>query len=173
MAKKALSWLGYAAIIAAILFFLAPESWWQFGVTPAVKRPVAADLKLKTLAGEEWNIAEFRGKVVVVNYWATWCGPCRVEMPGLVSFADQFKDNGVEIIGVTMDEDTSVVPAFVKEYAMNYPIALPNYQAVPSAEGFPLPTTMLYDKNGRLAKKYTGIVLESTLRSDTEILLAE
>ena len=173
MTKKALNWLGYLAIIAAILFFLAPESWWQFGVSPAAKRSAASDFEMKTLAGNEWNIADFQGKVVVINYWATWCGPCRVEMPGLVSFADQFKDKGVEIIGVTMDEDVSVVPAFMQEYSINYPIALPNYDAVPAAEGFPLPTTMLYDKEGRLAKKYTGIVLESTLRSDTKILLAE
>jgi thiol-disulfide isomerase/thioredoxin len=173
MAKKALTWLGYAAIIAAILFFLAPESWWQFGVTPVAKRPAAASFQLKTLAGDEWNISDQRGKVVVVNYWATWCGPCRVEMPGLVSFATEFKDKGVEMIGVTMDEDISVVPPFVKDYSINYPIALPNYDAVPDAQGFPLPTTMLYDKSGRLAKRYTGIVLESTLRSDTELLLAE
>jgi len=172
MLKKALSWLGYLAILAAILFFLAPESWWQFGVTPEAKRPAAANFQLKIMGGDEWNISDHRGRVVLVNYWATWCGPCRVEMPGLVSFANEFKDR-VAVIGVTMDEDLTKVAPFAAEYSIPYPMALPNNEVLPSAEGFPLPTTMLYDKNGRLAKKYTGIVLESTLRSDTKSLLAE
>lgn len=171
--KKIFGWLGYAAIFAAVLFFMAPESWWQFGVTPDAQRPAAADFTLKGFDGAEWKMSEHRGRVVVVNYWATWCAPCRIETPGLVAFAKEFENRGVDVIGVTMDEDLSLVPPFVDEYAINYPIAYPNAAALPSAEGFPLPTTMLYDKNGRLAKKYTGIVLASTLRSDAEALLAE
>ncbi len=172
-AKKIFGWLGYAAIFAAVLFFMAPESWWQFGVTPDTHRPAAAEFTLKKFDGTEWKMSEHRGRVVVVNYWATWCAPCRVETPGLVAFANEFENRGVDVIGVTMDENLSPVAPFIDEYAINYPIAYPNAASLPSADGFPLPTTMLYDKNGRLAKKYTGIVLASTLRSDAEALLAE
>lgn len=171
--RRILEWLGYLAVFAAILFFFAPESWWQFGVAPTAERKTAANFTLKTLDGAEWNFAEHRGKVVVVNYWATWCGPCRVEMPGLVSFANEFRPRGVEIVGVTVDEDLSLVPPFIEKYTIKYPILTDGLNPNLSADGMALPTTFLYDKNGRLAKKYTGIVLESTLKSDVEELLAE
>ncbi|MCU1288196.1 MAG: alkyl hydroperoxide reductase/Thiol specific antioxidant/Mal allergen [Acidobacteria bacterium] len=171
--KRALGWLGYLAVTAAILFFFAPESWWQFGVAPVETRKTGAAFSLHELNGAEWNFEEKRGRVVVVNYWATWCPPCRVETPGLVSVAGDYKDRGVELVGVTLDEDLSLVPPFIESYRIKYPILLPGNDPNLSAEGMALPTTFLYDKNGRLAKKYTGMILESTLKSDIELLLAE
>ncbi len=171
--KRILGWLGYLAVFAAILFFFAPESWWQFGVVPPGERKPAANFTLKNLDGAPWNFGEQRGTVVVVNYWATWCGPCRVEMPGLVRFADEYKTRGVQTVGVTVDEDLSLVPPFVEKYGIKYPILAAGYNPNLSPDGMVLPTTFLYDKNGRLAKKYTGIVLESTLKSDVEALLKE
>ncbi len=76
-------------------------------------------------------------------------------------------------MGVTMDEDLEAVPPFVEKYSIKYPILLPGNDPNLSTDEMSLPTTFLYDKNGRLAKKYTGIVLESTLESDVELLLAE
>jgi hypothetical protein len=77
------------------------------------------------------------------------------------------------MVGVTMDEDLTRVPPFVESYQIKYPIMLPGNDPNLSSDGMALPTTFLYDKHGRLAKKYTGMVLESTLRSDAEALLAE
>ena len=171
--KRLFEWLGYAAVFAAILFFFAPESWWQFGVAPIESRKTAANFTLESLAGEKWNFAEHRGKVVVVNYWATWCPPCRIETPGLVAFADEYKARGVETIGVTVDEDLSLVAPFVEKYEIKYPILKAGFDPNVSGDGMALPTTFLYDKHGNLAKKYTGIVLESTLKSDADALLAE
>ena len=168
-----LGWLGYLAVIAAILFFFAPESWWQFGVSPVETRKAAAAFTLKDLNGASWNFSDQHGKVVVVNYWATWCPPCRIETPGLVSFADEYKARGVETVGVTVDEDLSIVPPFVEKYKIKYPILTAGVDPNVSGGEMALPTTFLYDKNGRLAKKYTGIVLESTLKSDADALLAE
>ena len=171
--RRFLNWIAYLAVAGAILFFFAPASWWQFGVSPENGRKAAANFVLTNIDGGEWNFAEHRGKVVVVNYWATWCPPCRFETPGLVSFADEYKSRGVEMVGVTVDEDLAAVPLFVEKYQMKYPILVSGFNPNISAEEMSLPTTFLYDKNGRLAKKYTGIVLESTLRSDAEILLQE
>jgi len=171
--KRLLGWLGYLALFAALLFFFAPESWWQFGVAPVENRKAAAAFTLKDLNGNEWNFSDHRGKVVVVNYWATWCPPCRIETPGLISFADEYKARGVETVGVTVDEDLSIVPPFVEKYKIKYPILTAGVDPNISGGEMALPTTFLYDKNGRLAKKYTGIVLESTLRSDADALLAE
>lgn len=173
--RQLLEWLGILAIGAAMLFFFAPESWWQFGVAPAEQRKAAGgNFTLpKVEGGAEWNFADYRGRVVVVNYWATWCPPCRVETPGLVSFADEYKTRGVETVGVSMDDDTSLIQPFVEKYRIKYPILLPGNDPNLGAGGMALPTTFLYDRSGKLAKKYTGIVLESTLKSDVEILLAE
>ena len=172
--KHILEWLGFLAVAAVMLFFFAPESWWQFGVSPAEQRKAASGgFTLPKLEGGEWNFAEQRGKVVLVNYWATWCPPCRIETPGFVSVANEYASRGVEVVGVTMDENLSDVPPFVEKYKIKYPILLPGGDPNVGRDGMALPTTFLYDKNGRLAKKYTGIVLESTLKSDIEVLLAE
>ena len=173
LGRRILNGLAYVAVMAAVLFFVAPESWWQFGVSPAAERKSATDFTLNDLNGEKWTLSEHRGKVVVVNYWATWCPPCRVETPGLVSFAGEYQPRGVEMVGVTVDEDISAVPPFAEQYNVNYRILVEGPNPNLPMDGMPLPTTFLYDKNGRLAKRYTGMVLESTLSSDVEALLAE
>ena len=173
IAQKVLGWIGYFSVIAAMLFFFAPESWWQFGVASVEDRKPAMSFSLKDINGADWSFADQRGKVVVVNYWATWCPPCRIETPGLVSFANEYKSRGVEMVGVTVDEDLSLVPPFVESYKIKYPILKAGFDPNTGTDGMALPTTFLYDKSGNLAKKYTGIVLESTLKSDVEALLAE
>jgi cytochrome c biogenesis protein CcmG, thiol:disulfide interchange protein DsbE len=171
--KRATGWLGYLAVMAAILFFFAPESWWQFGVSPLSERKTAANFMHENINGGRWNFADQGGKVVVVNYWATWCPPCRLETPGLVNLSSEYKSRGVEVVGVTMNEDLDDVPPFVERYRIQYPILTPGYDPNLSPDGMALPTTFLYNKRGRLAKKYTGLVLESTLKSDVEALLNE
>ena len=171
--RRILEWFGYLALFAVLLFFFAPESWWQFGVSSVENRKAAVDFTLTDLNDSKWNFADQRGRVVVVNYWATWCPPCRVETPGLVSFADEYKSRGVEMVGVSVDEDLSLVLPFIEKYEIKYPILKVGFDPNAGAGGMALPTTFLYDKDGKLAKKYTGIVLESTLKSDVEMLLNE
>ena len=170
--RSLVEWLGTIAVGAVMLFFLAPESWWQFGVAPESERKAGADFSLPRLSDRtQWAFSEKRGKVVVVNYWATWCGPCRVETPGLVDIAGEFRDRGVEVVGVTVDEDLDAVRKFIDDYRMPYEILLAGNDPNLGSGDMVLPTTFLYDRNGRLAKKYTGLVLESTLRSDISALL--
>lgn len=171
--KTIAGWIGYLAILGLFLFFFAPESWWQFGVSPSAERKAPGAFALNSLDGTTWDFAEKRGKVVVVNYWATWCGPCRFETPGLISFSEEFRDKGVEVVGVTLDDDISLVQPFIDSYKITYPILLPGQDPNLPQGDLSLPMTFLYDKNGRLAKRYTGIVLESTLRSDASALLSE
>jgi peroxiredoxin len=168
-----LEWLGIMAVGTVMLFFFAPDSWWQFGVSPIQERKNAANFTLAEIGGGEWSFAEQRGKVVIVNYWATWCPPCRVETPGLVNLANEYKSRGVEMVGVSVDEDLAAVPPFIEKYHIKYPILIEGNDPNVGTGGIALPTTFLYDKNGNLAKKYTGIVLESTLKSDVESLLNE
>lgn len=173
--RHLLEWLGILAVGAVMLLFFAPESWWQFGVAPVEQRKATGRnfVLPKLEGGGNWNFADQRGKIVVVNYWATWCAPCRVETPGLVNVANEYKERSVEIVGVSMDEDTTLIQPFVEKYTIPYQILIPGDDPNLSADGMALPTTFLYDKNGRLAKIYTGMILELTLKSDIESLLAE
>ncbi len=172
--QKILSWGLNIALIGAVLYFFAPPSWWQFGVYDVEERKTTKNFSLRQMeGGENWNFADKRGKVLLVNYWATWCPPCRYETPGLVNIANKFDRNKVEVIGVTVDEDLKRVPPFIKDYEVSYPILLPGNDPNVGDSGMKLPTTFLYDKQGRLAKKYTGMVLESTLESDIKSLLSE
>lgn len=171
--QHAVEWLLTLALGGAILYFFAPPSWWQFGPLDAEARKATPNFVLPTTDGGRWNFGELRGRVVLVNYWATWCGPCRFETPGLVNIANEFRGRGVEVVGVNVDQDESLIAPFVEKYGVTYPILRPGPDPHIGDGPMSLPTSFLYDKQGRLAKKYTGIVLESTLRSDINELLAE
>lgn len=172
--QNLLEWLGILIVGLVLLYFFAPESWWQFGVSPTENRKSVANFSLKGFKdGNDWNFQDQRGKVLVVNYWATWCGPCRMETPSLVNISNEYKSRGVEIVGVTVDENLESVSPFIEKYKVPYQILLPGNDPNLGNNGLALPTTFLYDKKGNLAKKYTGMVLESTFRSDIESLLKE
>ncbi len=170
--RNLIEWAITLSISAAILYFLAPPSWWQFGPWKPENRKPTPDFALRKTNGEVWSFGNQLGKVVVINYWATWCGPCRFETPGLVNAANELTPRGAVFVGVSVDEDPELIAPFVEKYKITYEILRPGRDPNTGAD-MSLPTTFLYDKNGRLAKKYTGIVLESTLRSDVEELLAE
>jgi thiol-disulfide isomerase/thioredoxin len=114
-----------------------------------------------------------RGKIVVLNFWATWCGPCRTEIPYLVKLADEFKDD-VRVAGLSVDEagDDELVRKFAAEYKVTYPILRPEAGS-PLANVSNLPMTLLIDREGRLAEKYTGAVPEKILREDIQKLIGK
>jgi cytochrome c biogenesis protein CcmG, thiol:disulfide interchange protein DsbE len=145
----------------------------QFGsVKPVTDRTAAVDFTLSTLEGESWSLADQRGKVVLVNFWATWCPPCRMETPDLVATHGKYENRGFTVVGVTLDETPDEdVPPFVERYGMQYPILLPSAEVGGNITS--LPTSLLIDRNGRVAKTYRGIVTESALARDVEALLKE
>lgn len=168
-----IEWFGTFMFGILILYFFAPASWWQFGVSPVDERSESSGIYFTTFDGnKKWDFADKRGKVIVVNYWASWCPPCRVEMPGFVRISNDYKDRDVEFVGVTVDEDLGLVPPFIERYNIPFDIVLPGEDPMATGDSA-LPTTYLYDKKGKLAKKYVGMVLESTLRSDIKDVLNE
>lgn len=131
------------------------------------------NLALPAVDGSVWNLDERRGRLVVINFWATWCAPCREEIPVLVGLHARYKTRDVEIVGVAVDsENVARIDAFMKDFAMNYPVLL----AVPGsllARQKALPMTLLVDERGILAKKYVGAIKESVLEKDLVELLAQ
>jgi peroxiredoxin len=114
------------------------------------ERRQQADFTLTELGGKKWTLTEQRGKVVVVNFWATWCPPCRKEMPDLETLYKQFKDQGLVILAIS-DEDAGKVAPFIAEQKVTYPILLDPGRKVNELfqiEG--IPKTFVYDRSGKL-----------------------
>jgi cytochrome c biogenesis protein CcmG, thiol:disulfide interchange protein DsbE len=162
--------------IAVLWIALASQSWTdqKAGVRAVKDRTHMADLVFPQLNGSFWRLSDHRGEVVLINYWASWCGPCRQETPGLIDLARDYRYKGLSIVGVSMDMGGKpAVESFMSEFHLPYPVLMPDL-ASPSAPAIDaLPTTVLVDRNGRAAKSYVGAVRESIFRADVDRLLAE
>lgn len=128
------------------------------------------DFTLKDVNGNTKKFSELRGKAVIVNIWATWCGPCRFEIPAFIKLYEKYKDKRFEIWGVSVDvEGKKVVEPFMKEIRINYPIFISNNAEISKIFGYVrfLPTTFFFDADGRIVKKIEGVpsVKEETLES--------
>lgn len=133
-----------------------------------------ADLAFPQLNGNSWRLSEHRGEVVLINYWASWCAPCRQETPGLIDLARDYRYKGLSIVGIAMDRGgKTAVESFLREFHMPYPVLMPDLES-PSAPAIDaLPTSVLVDRSGRTAKSYVGAVRETVFRADVDRLLAE
>ncbi|MBE7446472.1 MAG: TlpA family protein disulfide reductase [Planctomycetia bacterium] len=113
-----------------------------------------------------------KGKVVVVDLWASWCPPCKKEIPGFINLYKKYKDKGVEIIGVALDENGSeTVPPFVKKTGINYPVYLGGNDIASQYSLNAYPTTIIYSKNGKIANKHVGYVSEEEFDEELSKLL--
>ena len=120
------------------------------------------DITLPSLTGEDVSLSQFKGQVVMLNYWATWCPPCRQEIPDFISLVDEFGPKGLVIVGVSLDEDEmSAVSDFTREANINYPILYAGKMAghldkkMGGMRG--IPTTFLVDRKGNIVKKIVGV----------------
>ena len=122
-------------------------------------RKAAPDFVLKDVDGKTVHLSEYKGKVVLLDFWATWCAPCKVEIPWFMEFEQQYKDKGFAVLGVSMDEDgwTAVKP-YLARMKMNYRIVLGNDKVGDQYGGVDsLPTTFLIDRQGRIASQHVGL----------------
>jgi thiol-disulfide isomerase/thioredoxin len=118
----------------------------------------APDLKVKDLDGKELTLQTYKGKVVLLNFWATWCGPCRAEIPGLIRIQDAYKDR-LQIIGMDVDDDDAErLRAFVKDKGINYPVAMTSVPVRLAYGGIgALPTLFVINQEGKMVQKHVGL----------------
>ena len=142
--------------------------------SPTNVRAALPEFSLPDLNGKVWKLGDHKGKVVLVNFWATWCPPCIKETPDLVRIANKFSSQGLDVVGVNTDGgETAPVKRFVAEYGIPYPVLIAESSAsLPLPVEF-LPTTVLLDRHGRIAKTYEGPLSEDEFQADVTPLLLE
>jgi cytochrome c-type biogenesis protein len=140
---------------------------------PKTSSKAAPDFTLIDLNGRFRGLSEFKGKVIILDFWATWCPPCRMEIPHFVELYDKYKDKGLEIIGVTLDRNgEEIVPPFVEKHNINYVILLGDKQTAGLYGGInAIPTTFVIDREGNIIKKYIGYTDKEVFEDDINELL--
>lgn len=130
-----------------------------------MKHGPAPDFTLETLDGKNMRLSDLRGKAVLLNFWATWCGPCKIETPWLVELQNQYRSQGLQIVGVAMDDSgKDEITKFAKEMGMNYPVLLGKEAVGDAYGGIPyLPETFFIGRDGKIVDKIMGIDSRSVI----------
>ncbi len=135
----------------------------------------APSFTLQDLKGNQISLSDFQGKVVILDFWATWCPPCVKEIPHFIALYEQYKDRGFAIVGISVDRGgISVVKSFARKYQVNYPILMTDGQVDKAYGGIPsIPTTFVIDSAGNIRRKYVGYREKAVFEADIKALLAE
>jgi len=179
---KVLGMAAVAIVVVVGLYFIN-QRW----IKPAValstdqgsaRHPLAPGFSLKDMGGNQLNLADYKGKVVLLDFWATWCGPCRMEIPGFVELQQRYRDQGFTVIGVLTEDDPANVPEFASEMSkegvtMNYPVVVGDDKLGDLYGGFVgLPTAFLIGRDGRIYAKHEGAAPVSVFENEVKELLA-
>ena len=157
--------LGAICLIIPRLGHSAPGVASQTAVTP--------EWSLKDMEGKTVRSADFKGKVVIMDFWATWCGPCRAEIPNFIALQKKYEKQGLVVAGLSVDEDgADVVKRFARKLGMNYPVLLSDEKTREAFGGIEaVPMTFIIDREGRIAKKHLGFTDKDEFENEIKPLL--
>jgi cytochrome c biogenesis protein CcmG, thiol:disulfide interchange protein DsbE len=166
------------AVLMMVGLFFVNRYW----ISPAVRaqtktdatHPVAPGFSLTDITGKPLNLNDFKGKVVMLDFWATWCGPCRIEIPGFVQLQKKYGEQGFSVVGISMDDSADPVVDYYKEMQMNYPVAVGNDRLGELYGGvLGLPTTFVIGRDGRIYAKHVGATELNVFETEIKQLLAQ
>jgi peroxiredoxin len=164
--------VGMAIMALSLVFPVAVSA----DITPLGSRNGAPDFSLTDAKGARVGLSDYKGKVVLLDFWATWCTGCKVEIPWYVEFQRKYKSKGLASIGVAMDEEGwTIVKPYLAQHPIGYPVVIgdlnllqKNFGVAPS-----LPVTLLIDRNGRIAETHVGVVEKDPFENEVRQLLQE
>lgn len=164
--------IGAAGLLLALALAYRQRSHGHSGqLAPSSQAP---EFSVIALDGKQLNLASYRGKVILLDFWATWCGPCREEIPIFVQLQNKYRDRGLQIIGISMDDGPEPVRQFYRDFHMNYPVALGGARLGELYGGiFGLPIAFLIGRDGRIDAKHAGPTNPSMWEGEITRLLAE
>jgi peroxiredoxin len=134
---------------------------------------LAPDFTVTDIDGRKLSLADYKGKVVLLNFWATWCAPCRTEIPHFVEMQNKFGPDGFQVIGISMDDDAKPVREFAQQYKLNFPVAVGDDKLAERFGGvLGLPVNFIIDREGRIYTRHLGATDVSVFDQEVKELLA-
>jgi peroxiredoxin len=174
---RILRWVLFGVALAGMA--LIRYSWEPGGTSARIgdakdRRP-APDFSLTDANGSSVQLSGYKGNVVLLNFWATWCGPCKIEIPWFVEFEKVYSGRGFAVLGVSMDEDGwAAVKPYVEQKKVNYRVVVDDGDMAKRFGGVEsLPTTLLIDRDGKIAAEHVGLISKSAYQDQIEQLLGK
>jgi len=160
---KRFKWLFFPLALVLLLAISAENATAQ-----EKNYPDAPDFTLTDLSGNEVSLSSLNGKVIFLNFWATWCPPCRKEIPGFIEIYEKYKNQGIVVIGISVDKTgVDSVRDFVEKEKITYPVVMSTTDVVNDYKpGRFIPTTIIVDKNGKIRHKHIGYMDKDTLEKN-------
>jgi cytochrome c biogenesis protein CcmG/thiol:disulfide interchange protein DsbE len=158
---------------AAAIYIASHQGGANLGTNVAPNdHPPAPDFSLTDLSGQKLTLSSFKGKVVLLDFWATWCDPCRAEIPRFIEFQNKYGSKGFQIVGISMDDSEQPVREFYQKFHMNYAVALADSSTPRNYGGiFGLPVAILIGRDGRIYGKYIGEISPDVFEKQIQKLL--
>ena len=165
---------GFGLLVAAPL--ASPSGITPADITAAGSRKAAPSIALREATGKKHQLSDYKGRVLLLDFWATWCTGCKLEIPWFMEFEKKYGGKGLSAIGVAVDDEGwRTIKAYLAEHPITYPVVLGDMDVMEKKFGLPasLPVTLLIDRNGRIASTHAGVVEKEKFEADIRQLLEE
>jgi cytochrome c biogenesis protein CcmG/thiol:disulfide interchange protein DsbE len=162
--------------MAVLIVLLGAPAWVFAEVTSVDLRKDAPDFVLTDASGASVRLSNYKGQVVLLDFWATWCTGCKVEIPWFIEFEKKYRGRGLSAIGVAMDaEGWQLVKPYLAEHPISYPVIIGDLDFLQRRFGLApsLPVTLLIDRNGKIAETHPGVIDKEAFENDIQQLLQE
>jgi len=177
IALVAVAALAWTTINAEMPWLLDPQSQVRppsGAACPADAKPAKLNFTLKDVNNVDVKLSSYKGKVILLDFWATWCGPCKVEIPWFIEFQQKYGKDGLQVVGVSVDDSLAKLKPYVTDMKMSYPVlqGLGHDNVLDAFSPMPaLPTTLLISRDGKICGKHVGMASKETFESAIKSLL--